>query len=354
MRVLVTGATGLIGAHLVRALVDAGHEVRCFARLTSQRDLLDGLPVTWVVGDLLHDGRDLDGACAECEVVFHTAAHYAYGGVSSTEILETAVAGTEALLRACSRQGVRRVVLTSSSVVFGYSPSGTVISEGEALADGDGEPPYVIAKIAQHRRALILAEHLKLDVRFACPTMTLGPTGPRLGPSNGLIASYLTDPFRSTFPGGCNLVSARDIAEGHLLIAEKGRMCASYLLGSENLTWRQVHEMIAELAGVSPPRAELNHASAFLAATVEEVRAAMGGRAALSTRQQAAMIGRHYWYSHAKAAALGYVPTAARSALIETISWLASSSHIAREVRTCLHLSPEVYRFRSAALERLH
>ena len=98
-------------------------------------------------------GRDLDAACAECDVVFHTAAHYAYGGVSSAEILETAVAGTEALLRACARQGVRRVVVTSSSVVFGYSNRGAIICEGEPWHDGDGEPPYVIAKIAQHRRA---------------------------------------------------------------------------------------------------------------------------------------------------------------------------------------------------------
>ena len=126
-----------------------------------------------------------------------------------------------------------------------------------------------------------------------------------------------------------------------------------YLLGSENLTWRQIHGMIADLAGVSPPLAELNHASAFLAATAEELRAAMAGRAALSTRQQAAMIGRYYWYSHAKAAALGYAPTPARSALIETISWLASSSHITREVRARMHLSPDIYRFRSAT-ERLH
>ena len=63
---------------------------------------------------------------------------------------------------------------------------------------------------------------LKLDVRLACPTMTLGPTSARLGPSNGIIVAYLADPFASTYPGGCNLVSARDVAAGHVLIAEHG------------------------------------------------------------------------------------------------------------------------------------
>jgi dihydroflavonol-4-reductase len=354
MKALVTGATGLIGAHITRALVDAGHEVRCLARHSSRRGLLDCLPVTWVVADLSHADQDLDIACAECDVVFHTAAHFSYGGVGSTELHNTAVAGTEALLRACARQAVRRVVVTSSSVVFGYSDDPASISETAPMASGDGEPPYVAAKIAQHRRALKLGEVLKLDVRFACPTMTIGPTSARLGPSNGMIVAYLADPIGSTFPGGCNIVSARDIATGHLLIAERGTAGESYLLGADNLTWRQIHGMIAELAGVAPPRMELNHASAFLAATAEEIRASIAGRPALSTREQATMVGRHYWYSHTKAAALGYLPGSARNALIETISWLAASPHVTREVRTCMHLSAEIYCFRSETTRTSH
>jgi dihydroflavonol-4-reductase len=250
-------------------------------------------------------------------------------------------------LRACARRGVRRVVVTSSSVVFGYRDDGASISETAALTSGDGEPPYVAAKIAQHQRSLKLGRSLKLDVRFACPTMTIGPTSARLGPSNGMIVAYLADPFRSTFPGGCNIVSAHDVAAGHQLIAERGSAGESYLLGSENLSWRQIHGMIAELTGVAPPRVELNHASAFLAATAEEIRSTMAGCPALSTREQAAMVGRHYWYSHAKAAALGYSPHPARDALIETISWLAASPHITREVRAHMHLSADIYRFRA-------
>ena len=354
MKVLVTGAAGLIGAHIVRALVGAGHEVRCLVRPTSRRDSLDGLPVTWIVADLLHADQDLDAACAECDMVFHTAAHFAYGVASPTVLHRTAVAGTEALLRACARQGVRTVIVTSSSVVFGYRDDAASICETAALANGHGEAPYVAAKIAQHQRSLRLGENLKLDVRLACPTMTIGPTNSRLGPSNGMIVAYLADPFASTYPGGCNIVSARDVAVGHLLIAEHGTAGESYLLGAENLTWRQIHGMIAELAGVAPPRVELNHAATFLAATAEEIRAAMAGRPALSTREQAAMVGRHYWYSHTKAAALGYSPSPARDALIETISWLAASPHITREVRTCMHLSTDIYRFRSTTTETPH
>lgn len=347
MKALVTGSTGLIGAHIVRALVRAGHDVRCLVRPTSRRDPIADLPVTYVIGDLSQSGQDLGPACTGCDVVFHTAAHFAYGGVSDADLNRTAVTGTEALLRTCSRQGVRKIVLTSSSVVFGYTEDGTLMTEAASFARNDSEPAYVAAKIAQHRRSLALASLLHLDVRFACPTMTIGPTHAHLGPSNGVIIAYLADPFGCTYPGGCNLVSVRDVAAGHLLIAESGAAGESYLLGSGNMTWRQGHSMIAELAGVAAPTMELGHASAFLAASAEEARAAITGRTALSTRAQASMIGRYYWYSHAKAAALGYAPVSARDALIETISWLAASPHIARETRAQMHLSRDIYRFRS-------
>jgi dihydroflavonol-4-reductase len=349
MRALVTGATGLIGAHLVRALLERGYEVRAMVRETSRRDSLAGLPVTFTVANVLRPDSDLDAACTNCDVVFHAAAHFAYGGVDTATLHATAVAGTENILGACGRNGIRRIVVTSSSVVFGYRNTETSIDETTSIASGDGEPPYVAAKIAQHRRSLEVGTKLKLDIRLVCPTMTLGPTTGDLGPSNGLIVAYLADPLRCTFPGGCNLVAARDIAAGHVLVAEHGKPGESYLLGSENLTWQQIHSCIAELAGIASPHLELNQTLTFLAATAEELRAALHNRAALSTREQAMMVGRYYWYTHAKAATIGYTPSSARNALIETISWLAASPHISRKIRAGMRLASDIYRFRAAA-----
>ena len=348
MRALVTGASGLIGAHLMSALMADGHDVRALVRDVSRSAIPDGVPVT--VADLLDATADIDAACAGCDVVFHTAAHFAYGGVSRGVLHDTAVVGTDRVLRACARAGVGRVVVTSSSVVFGYSRDGSEIEERAGLVDGEGESPYVAAKIAQHRCALDLSERLGLDIRLACPTMTLGPSGARLGPSNGLIVAYLMDPLRCTYPGGCNLVSVRDVAAGHVLIAERGVAGESYLLGSANMTWREIHTAIAELAGVAAPRLELTHSLAYLAATVDEIRASLAHRVALSTREQAEMLGRCYWYSHAKASGIGYSPMPARDALVETISWLAASPHVTREARINMRLADEVYRFRARGI----
>jgi dihydroflavonol-4-reductase len=348
MRALVTGATGLIGAHLVRALLDRGYDVRAMLRQTSRRRSLDHLPITIAVGDVLGSERDLEAACAGCDVVFHAAADFSYSSNERATLHATAVNGTEKMLAACARAGVGRVVVTSSSVVFGYSNTASSVSESSQLADGDGEPHYVAAKIAQHRRAVELGAELGLDIRLACPTMTLGPTDGDLGPSNGLITAYLADPLRCTFPGGCNLVAAADIALGHILIAEYGGRGESYLLGAENLTWQQIHSSIADLTGVATPHLVLNRTLTFLAATAEELRAAICHRRPHSTREQAAMVGRYYWYTHAKAASLGYAPASARMALVEAISWLAASPHCPREMRAGMRLAEEIYQLRAS------
>ena len=191
MKALVTGAAGLIGAHLVRCLVNRGYEVRALVRGTSPRDSLTDKHLEIVVGDVLNAGHDLDMACADCDVVFHGAARFAYG-VDAAALYATAVTGTANMLAACARMGVQRIVVTSSSVVFGHRGTANCINEAAGLVSDNGQPPYVDAKIAQHRRALELGAMLKLDVRLACPTMTLGPTAGRLGQATDLSSHIST------------------------------------------------------------------------------------------------------------------------------------------------------------------
>jgi dihydroflavonol-4-reductase len=256
--------------------------------------------------------------------------------------------GTENVLRAASESGVKRAVVTSSSVVFGYSETRTVRSERSGLADAKDQAPYIAAKIKQDSHALDLAGRSGLEVVLACPAISVGAFGATLGPSNSIVLAYLNDPWRWTYPGGCNIVSVADVAYGHWLAAQTGLPGEHYILGSENLEWREIHGMIAELCGVPAPAFELNHSMSYLGAAAEEFRAWINGSPALVTRAQAEMVGRYYWYSHDKAAAIGYKPRTARTALAEAISWLAASPHMSREVRTTVRLHRDVYLQRRA------
>lgn len=347
MKVLVTGANGLVGANLSRELLRKGYEVYAMVRRGSDLRSLEGLPVSLVYGDIFDSGS-LQRACHGMHWVFHTAAVFTYFGYSSKQLHDIAVDGTASVIEACHRCGVARLVFTSSSVTMGSSKQKQLRNEA---CDPDREnAPYLQAKIKQEQQAFTLANSLGLEVVAVCPTMSVGAHGYKLGPSNGLIITYLSDPFRMTFPGGCNIVSIKDIARGHLLAAQQGQNGERYLLGSENLSWPQLHTIIAELCGLPPPRIELNHTASFLAATAEELACRLVGKSPLTTRDEAQMVGRYYWYSHARAAALGYQPMPARQAIIEAIAWLIGSEHVSRKLRSTLSPSREVYQAREQLL----
>lgn len=348
MKALVTGANGLIGANLVRELVREGHDVVGLVRPTSDLTHIATLPIRLAFGDVL-DPPSLAPAAAGCHVIFHTAVHFAYWGHTPDALARTAVEGSRNVLAAVHDSGVKRVVMTSSSVTLGASYTAEVRDERRTAEDDGDDPPYVLAKIAQEREAIGSARRLGVEIVFACPTMSVGPFGASLGPSNGVITSYLADPLRLTWAGGCNIVSVRDVARGHILLAERGAPGERYVLGSENLTWREIHSMIAELAGVEPPGTTARATTCYWAALAEEARANLTGHPPLATRAQAKMVGRYYWYSYDRAAGLGYAPRPAADALADAIAWLAAGPHVGRETRVAMRLARAVHAARAAA-----
>lgn len=346
MTCLVTGATGLVGSHVVRALLSRGDRVRALVRTTSDHRAIAGLPLEVHVGDVL-EPPTLRRAMKGCDVVFHAAAHFVYWGKTSADLDNTALGGTANVLDVAARAGVRRVVVTSSSVVLGYSEDGAVLDE-RSVAREEPDAPYISSKIRQDRLALEKARDLDLAVVVVCPTLVVGPFAATLGPSNAVLCTYLRDPLRLTYPGGCNIVAASDVGQGHVLAAVRGRPGSRYVLGGENLEWRALHALISELCCTYGPSVTASHAACLAAAVSEELRSQLSGRPPLTTRQQAHMVGRYYWYSHDRTASLGYRPMPAREALAITLAWLLASPHVPRETRTRLRLSGEVWAARAA------
>ncbi len=349
MRALVTGANGLVGANLVRELLRRGAVVTGLVRANSDIGDIAGLPIELVFGDVL-DPVTLAPAVAGQDVVFHTAVPFSYWGHEPAAMARTATEGSGNVLAAAAAAGVRRVVMTSSSVTLGASYAPEIRAEGSDAEDDPDEPAYVLAKIAQEREAREAARRLGVEIVFACPTMSVGPFGASLGPSNGVVTSYLADPLRLTWGGGCNIASVQDVAAGHVLLAVQGEPGARYVLGGENLSWRDIHALIADLTGVPPPRAVASAVTCYGLAVAEETRARLTGKPPLATRSQARMVGRYYWYSHARAAALGYRARPARQALAEAVAWLSPGPHVSRESRVAMRLGREVH---AARLDRL-
>ncbi len=348
MKALVTGANGLIGANLMRSLVRQGHQATGLVRATSDVTHISQLPVQLSLGDV-RGVETLMEPMAGCEVVFHTAVHFSYWGHDQSDLHTTALEGTRNVITAARETGVRRVVVTSSSVALGADRDPVIRDEtSHAGTEDTEEGGYVATKIEQEERAAEFAREAGVEIVFALPTMSVGAFGSSLGPSNGVITSYLADPFKLSWPGGCNIVAVEDVADGHVLLAERGEAGMRYVLGSENLTWPAIHALIARLAGVDPPKAVVGKLACQGIAVTEELRALVTGTPPLATRKQAGMVGRHYWYSHAAAAALGYAPRSAEDALAGAIAWLAAGPHVSRETRINMRIDRKVHTARAA------
>ncbi|MCJ7512037.1 MAG: NAD-dependent epimerase/dehydratase family protein [Anaerolineales bacterium] len=247
--VLVTGATGFIGAALCRALLAQGHSVQAFHRPTSDRRSLDGLDVVHHLGDILRP-ETLAPAMRGVDWVFHLAAEAAYWR-NPDQVIETAVQGTQNVVLAARAAGVRRVVMTSSLAALGVPSGAGWLDEQHTFNLPPGRFPYGFAKHQSEQEALRIAEGLP-EVVIVNPSAVFGP-GDRKPISGSLIIEAARGLGFVYVDGGWNVVHIDDVIRGHLAAAQLGRAGERYLLGGENLTHRETLEIIAQVVGRRPP-----------------------------------------------------------------------------------------------------
>jgi dihydroflavonol-4-reductase len=303
--VLVTGATGFVGSAVARALARQGTPLRLIVRPTSNRRNLAGLEADIVITGT-HDLTHLTRAMAGCRMIFHIAADYRLWVPDPDAMMRTNVEWTRTLMQAARAAGVERVVYTSSVAAL--------------------DPENLIGA---YKRSKYLAEQVALEeARAGLPVVIVNPSTP-VGPGDikpTPTGRMVLDAARGRIPAyvetGLNVVHVDDVAAGHLLAAERGRIGERYILGGDNLSLSALLALIAEAVGRKPPRIRLPIGPLVPVAIGAEWFARVTGRTPALTRETLAMARKKMFFSSEKAEAeLGYRARPAREAIADALAW---------------------------------
>ncbi len=325
--VLVTGATGFIGANVVRELLREGATVRILARPASDRRAVAGLKVEVVEGDLCAPAT-LRPAVAGVHTVFHVAADYRLWTPDPDRLYRANVEGTRAVLEAAGQAGVRRIVYTSTVGALGIPPDGQPGTEETPVSLADMVGPYKRSKFLAEQVALELAAR-GLPVVVVNPSAPVGPWDVKPTPTGQMIVDFLAGRMFGSFDTGLNIVHVRDVARGHLLAAERGRVGRRYILGHANLALAEIFAHLAALTGRPAPRVRIPYGVAWLAAAGLEAAARLTGRPPRVSLTAVRMARKRMYFSPARAVReLGLPQTDVRQALADAVAWFAEHGYV--------------------------
>jgi dihydroflavonol-4-reductase len=338
MRILVTGATGFIGSAVVRRLLAAGggHHVRVLARSNSNRRHIENLPVETVLGDL-KDRRSLQRAVKGCQAVFHVAADYRLWVPDPAGMYAVNVKGTENLMRAALDAGVQRVVYTSSVATIKLSKNGTPADEQNLATLNEMVGHYKRSKFMAEALVLDMAQRQNLPAVIVNPSTPVGPYDLKPTPTGKMILQAVSGRMPAYVDTGLNFVHVDDVAAGHLLAFERGRIAERYILGGENMTLRHFLETICRIIEKPAPRIRLSVGLVLPFAYLNEMWVRMiNGSEPLLTVDGVRMAANHMYFSSQKAEReLGYKPRPAREAFCEAVAWFRAGRYVE------MNLTPE-------------
>jgi len=327
MRTFVTGGTGFIGGAVVSQLLKAGHEVKVLVRPGADTRQLDGLAAERVPGDL-RDRESLRRGMAGCGWVFHVAALYSYWGYRWKDFYKTNVEGTRQVLEVARDQGAERIVYTSSIAALGVHKDGSPATEDT--------PSTLADRIGPYQRSKFLAEAVARDfARQGLPVIIVNPSSPvgigdhKPTPTGQIVVDFLRGRIFAYVDAGLNIVDVEDVAAGHLLAAERGRAGERYILGGENLTLKQILDMLAEISGRPQVRFRIPHWVAQCWAYVDVTMATLNPRRIPAATPDKVRLSRRYEFFDPGRAVreLGLPQTPARVPLRKAVEWYRSHGY---------------------------
>lgn len=322
MTILVTGASGFVGSAVVRQLLARGERVRVLVRPASDRRNVSRLAVELVEGDL-RQASTLAAACAGCSALYHVAADYRLWTRDPRELYASNVEGTRNLMRAALGAGIPRIVYTSSVATLGLHADGSPASE---------ESPVGLANMIGHyKRSKFLAERAvdELVAREGLPAVIVNPSTPvgphdvKPTPTGRMIRDAAAGRIPAYVDTGLNIVHVEDVARGHLLAFEHGKIGRRYILGGEDMALREILAAIAQHVGRRPPRIRLPRPALYPVAMVAEAWAwATRGNEPQVTLDGLRMSRKKMFFDSARARReLGYTTRPAIEAIADAVDW---------------------------------
>ena len=327
MLAFVTGATGFLGSHVARVLAEQGAQLRLLVRPSSDLRNIAGLNAERVEGDL-RDPASIEKALAGCDALFHVAADYRLWVRDPEQMYRSNVEGTRGLIEAARRQGVRRIVYTSSVATMGFGSNGTLADENSPVALAD--------MIGHYKRSKFMAEQLAfeaarsgVDVVMVNPTTPIGERDLKPTPTGRIVVDFLKRKFPAYVDTGLNLVDATECARGHIQALEKGRAGERYILGGENLTLKQILDRLGAITGLPSPRVKLPYVFALAAGVVDEtVTGRILGREPRATVDAVRMGRKKMFITSAKAEReLGWRSIPVDDALRRSVEWFRANGY---------------------------
>ncbi|MDD5139591.1 MAG: NAD-dependent epimerase/dehydratase family protein [Verrucomicrobiales bacterium] len=336
MKCFVTGASGFIGANLVHELVARRHTVKALLRPESDVRGLDGVKFERVTGDLL-DRKALEHGMENCDWCFHVAASYQLWMRNYKPMYQANVEGTRNVLEAAGKAGCRRIVYTSTVGCIGLpekvNGKFTPTDEMDIATEAQMTNHYKRSKFQAETVAAELFRKQGLPIVIVNPTAPIGPRDVKPTPTGQVIVDFLNHKLPAFLDTGLNWVHVRDVAIGHILAAEKGRLGDRYILGNAEGNWTMQQMLLAleEITGIRAPRLKVPHWVALAAAHVDEGISFFTGKPPKAPLAGVRMAKYKMWFNPGKAInQLDLPQTSPKQALSDAVEWFRTNGYVGK------------------------
>jgi dihydroflavonol-4-reductase len=327
MPTLVTGATGFIGSHVARKLAQRGERVKILLRKTSKTANIEDINPERVYGDIL-DTDSVRRALEGCDTLYHTAGFVSFKKADYKRMEDINVKGTINVLSAALEAGIKKAVYTSSVAAVGVDPGGGIANEKTPFTLEKEGIQYLNTKYHAEREARRIHEK-GLPLVIVNPSVVIGAGDVYLS-STGAVLWYCKRKFPGYMDGTLNIVDVEDVAEGHILAAEKGRPGERYILANKNLTVKEFFDLMERVTGIPSPKIKIPYSVAFASAFIVERVLRLSFPNFSTMDVDSVKLSKFHWYvDNSKAVReLGLHQTPVEETVRKTVKWFRDHGYL--------------------------